>query len=98
VAFEIVDAAGSVVPTAGNLVHVTVTGGELVVLDNADLQDHDGYRAGQRHAFNGRGLAIVRGMRPGALRVDASADGLRPASITLRVVAGRATPSIPAAR
>ena len=98
VAFEIVDATGSVVPTAGGLVHVTVTGGDLVVLDNADLQDHDGYRSGQRHAFNGRGLAIVRGMKPGALRVDASADGLRSASITLRVVAGRAAQSIPAAR
>ena len=45
-----------------------------------------GYRTGQRRAFNGRGLAIVRATKPGLVRVDASADGLRSASITLHVV------------
>jgi beta-galactosidase len=98
VAFEIVDAAGSVVPTAGDLVRVTVSGGDLLTLDNADLQDQSGYRTGQRRAFNGRGVAIVRATKPGLLRVDASADGLRSASVTLRVVPGRATPIVPAAR
>ena len=98
VTFEIVDAAGTVVPIASDLVHVSVTGGDLLALDNADLQDQSGYRTGQRHAFNGRGLAIVRATTPGIIRVEASADGLRSASITLRVVPGRATPSIPAAR
>jgi beta-galactosidase len=98
VAFEIVDAAGAVVATAGNLVRVTATGGDLLALDNADLQDQGGYRTGQRRAFNGRGLAIVRATKPGTVRVDASADGLRPATITLRVVPGHATPIIPAAR
>jgi beta-galactosidase len=98
VAFEIVDAAGGVVPTAGNLVRVTVTGGNLLALDNADLQDQSGYRTGQRRAFNGRGLAIVRATKPGLVRVEASADGLRSASITLHVVPGRATPIVPAAR
>ncbi len=97
-AFEIVDAAGTVVPIAGDLVRVTVTGGDLLALDNADLQDQSGYRTGQRRAFNGRGLAIVRATKPGLVRVDASADGLRSASITLHVVPGRATPIVPAAR
>jgi beta-galactosidase len=98
VAFEIVDAAGTLVPIAGDLVHVTVTGGDLLALDNADLQDQSGYRTGQRRAFNGRGLAIVRATKPGLVRVDASADGLRSASVTVRVVPGRATPIVPAAR
>ena len=60
VTFEIVDSAGTVVPTAGDLVRFTVTGGSIVALDNADLQDHDPYQADRRHAFNGRGLAILR--------------------------------------
>jgi beta-galactosidase len=98
VAFEIVDAAGAVVPTAGNLVRVTATGGDLLALDNADLQDQSGYRTGQRRAFNGRGLSIVRATKPGLVRVDASADGLRSASITLHVVPGRAMPMVSAAR
>jgi beta-galactosidase len=79
-------------------VNVTVTGGDLLALDNANLQDQSGYRTGQRRAFNGRGLAIVRATKPGTIRVDASADGLGSASITLRVVRGRATPFVPAAQ
>jgi beta-galactosidase len=98
VTFEIVDAAGTVVPIAGDLVRVTVTGGDLLALDNADLQDQSGYRTGQRRAFNGRGLAIVRATKPGLVRVEASAAGLRSSSITLNVVRGRATPVVPSAR
>jgi beta-galactosidase len=98
VAFEIVDSAGTVVPTAGNPVHVTVTGGTLVALDNADMRDHDPYRTDRRHAFNGRGLAIVRAAQPGVLALSASAEGLRPASVRLQVTRGAELLSIPAAR
>jgi beta-galactosidase len=96
--FEIVDSAGTVVPTAGNLVTVKVTGGSLVVLDNADMRDLESYRTDHRHAFNGRGLAIVRAELPGAIALTASADGLRPASITVRAVRGHPPATIPAAR
>jgi len=85
VRFEIVDSSGTVVPTAGNLVRFTVTGGGIVALDNADMRDHDSYQADRRHAFNGRGLAILRAARPGALRVTANADGLQEASVTVLV-------------
>ena len=98
VSFEIVDSAGTVVPTAGDLVHVAVTGGSVLALDNADLKDHDSYRTGQRHAFNGRGLAIVRSEQPGPLRVVATADGLRPAVLVVTVVRGIAVPAVPAVR
>ena len=98
VRFEIVDSAGTVVPTADNLVHFTVTGGSIVALDNADLQDHDPYRSDHRNAFNGRGLAILRAMGPGALRVTAGADGLRGASISIQVVRGDTSAVVPPAR
>ena len=98
VTFEIVDSAGTVVPTAGNLVQVTVTGGTLLALDNADMRDLDPYQADHRHAFNGRGLAILRAAQPGAMRVAASADGLREGSVTVVVRAGTTPPAIPAAR
>ena len=98
VAFEIVDSAGTVVPTAGNLVTVNVTGGALVVLDNADMRDLESYRSGRRHAFDGRGLAIVRAEQPGAIAVTACAEGLRTASITVRAVRGHPPAAIPAAR
>jgi beta-galactosidase len=98
VTFEIVDSAGTVVPTAGDLVHVTVSGGRILALDNADLRDQDAYRAEQRHAFNGRGLAIVQASQPGMIRVVASADGLRPATATVRALHGTAAPAVPAVR
>jgi beta-galactosidase len=97
VAFEIVDSAGTVVPTADNEIRFTVTGGAIVALDNADLQNHDPYRSDRRRAFNGRGLAILRGA-PGLLTLAASANGLRGASVTIRVEPGVPAPAVPAAR
>jgi beta-galactosidase len=98
VTFEIVDASGTVVPLADTLVRFTVSGGTILALDNADLRDHDPYRSDHRHTFNGRGLAILRSAEPGLLRLNASAEGLRPASVTVRVLRGDAPPAVPAAR
>ncbi len=98
--FAIADLSGTPVPTADNLVHVTVTGGTIVALDNADLQSHDPYRAAERRAYNGRLLAIVRAARPGTeLQITASGDGLREAQVTVHVAAAGAAPAvIPSAR
>ncbi|HET9512733.1 MAG TPA: glycoside hydrolase family 2 TIM barrel-domain containing protein, partial [Gemmatimonadales bacterium] len=65
VTFEIVDSAGTVVPTARHLVRFTVTGGTILALDNANLRVHDSLPADRREAFNGRGLAILRAGRAG---------------------------------
>jgi beta-galactosidase len=97
VTFEIVDSAGTVVPTANNLVSVTATGGNILVVDNANLQDLEPYRSDHRHAFNGRGLAILRAEKPGVLRVTASADGLSPATVKVQVLRGAAIESVPSA-
>jgi beta-galactosidase len=88
VRFEIVDSAGVVVPTAKDLVRIAVAGGTTVTLDNGDLRDLDPYHSDRRHAFNGRGLAILRAGEPGQMRVTATAEGLKSASITLRVARG----------
>ena len=85
VSFEIVDSAGTVVPDAGNLVRFTLTGGGTVTLDNANLRDLEPYRPASRHAFNGRGLAILRATQPGVLTLTAGADGLRTATVTVQV-------------
>jgi beta-galactosidase len=97
VTFEIIDSAGTVVPTANNVVRFAVAGGSLVVLDNADLRDLESYRTDHRHAFNGRGLAILSASRPGLLRLTAMADGLTSATIGLQVVKGVPREEIPAA-
>jgi beta-galactosidase len=95
VTFEIVDSSGTIVPTAADQVRFVVTGGSILALDNADLTDLDPYRSDHRHAFNGRGLAIVGASRPGLLRLSASVEGLGPATVEVRVVPGSAPVVVP---
>jgi beta-galactosidase len=98
VSFEIIDSAGTIVPTGDNLVRFTLTGSGTLALDNANLRDLDPYRPDQRQAFNGRGLAILRAAQPGTIVVTAAGDGLRPATVTVQVVPGAPSNTIPPAR
>jgi beta-galactosidase len=96
--FEIIDSAGTVVPDADQVVRVTTEGGTIVALDNADLQDHDPYQSDRRRVFNGRGLAVLRAVRPGRLHLKAEADGLPPATVSVTVIPGDVAAAVPAAR
>ncbi|HUJ66207.1 MAG TPA: glycoside hydrolase family 2 TIM barrel-domain containing protein [Acidimicrobiales bacterium] len=98
VRFSIVDSAGGVVPTANPMVQVTVSGGTLVALDNADLQSHEPYRTDHRAAFNGRGLAIIRPSGPGPMTVTATSPGLGAGHLTVVARPGVAPVAVPAAR
>ena len=98
VTFEIVDSAGTVVPTANQLVRFTVAGGTILALDNANLRDLDPSHADRRRVFDGRGLAILRAAAAGTVRLTASADGLSSATIAVQVARGRVAPVIPSAR
>jgi beta-galactosidase len=101
--FEIVDSAGTVVPTADNLVSVTVTGGRLLVLDNSDLRVHSAREPGMIEVYNGRGLAILKATDPGvagvaSIEVTVTSPGLQPATVSLTAIHGVSPPSIPAAK
>ena len=98
VRFAIVDSAGTTVPAADRLVRFMVEGGSIVAIDNADLRDHDPYRADRRRAFNGRGMVILRAAQAGQLRLTATADGLGQTSRTIPVRARQLPPAIPAER
>ena len=98
VSFEVVDAQGTVVPTADNVVRLTVTGGTIVAVDNADLQDHDPYQVDHRRTYHGRGIAILRATQVGSLRITATADGLNDANATMVVRKGSAPAVVPPAR
>jgi beta-galactosidase len=65
------------------VVRFSVSGGGIVALDNGNLQDHEPYQSTNRRAFNGQGLAIIRPVRPGTIRVTATANGLRDATLTI---------------
>jgi beta-galactosidase len=98
VTLEILDSAGTVVPDADPVVRFTVTGGTIVAVDNGNLQDLDPYHADRRHAFNGRGLVILRAAQAGEVRLTAEAEGLRPASLFVKAARGHAPAAIPPAR
>ena len=91
---EILDAAGVVVPTADNLVRFTVDGGRIIATDNGNLRDLEPFQSSQRHAFNGLALAIVKAASPGRLRLTASADGLRGATVDVQVRRGTPIPAL----
>jgi beta-galactosidase len=78
---DVLDGAGRVVPGAADLVHVTVSGGTLVGMDNGRQESAELYKTAARTAYHGKVLAIVQsGRRAGLIRVTATAPGLRSAS------------------
>lgn len=70
------DESGHPVDNAVDRVHVSVTGGRLLGLDNGDSTDKEGYKTSTRRLFSGKLLAMVgAGDRPGMLRVEVSSPG-----------------------
>jgi len=82
---RVVDANGVRVPRSDHLLRFAVAdGGELIATDNASSADHMPFHSAERHAEDGRAVALVRGAGSGPFRVTVSAEGLRPASVELR--------------
>lgn len=83
----VVDAAGIVVPSADHLVRLTVDGeGGLEAVGNADPVDISGFRTASKRAWRGMLQAILRPSgRSGSIRLQATADGLPPASMSIGV-------------
>ncbi len=86
VAVEVQDAAGRVVPTAGNLVRFTLSGpARILGVGNGDPSSHEPDHATQRSAFNGLCMALVQTRRQGgAVELRADADGLEGAGVALK--------------
>ncbi|MGH7581898.1 MAG: beta-galactosidase GalA [Gemmatimonadales bacterium] len=92
---SVVDAAGRVVPTAGDAITFSVTGnGRLIGVGNGDPSSHEPDHAGVRSAFNGLCCAIIQATKDaGSIQVDASGGSLAGGSITVGVMAARARPT-----
>jgi beta-galactosidase len=79
VTVRIADARGMTAPRADNRIRFRVEGpGAIVATDNGDQTDMEPFQAGERRAFNGLALAIVRAQpgRSGRITVHAEAEGL----------------------
>lgn len=88
---RVVDAKGVVTPTSDAAITFSVSGsGRLVAADNAAPTDHTPFASPTRQAWRGQATAFVRGEGSGrAMTVQASAPGLKPATLTLPVGAPR---------
>jgi beta-galactosidase len=90
---RIVDEKGRLCRSDGDhLLHFRVTGpGTIAGVDNGDPTNHEPFKgprptAADHKAFNGLCLAIVKaGRAAGGIRLEAQADGLAPAEITIQV-------------
>jgi beta-galactosidase len=84
---RLVDQNGLTVPVAQNLIKYEITQGpgEIVATDNGDATDLAIFSQPERHAFNGRALAIVRARsgEKGDIHLRATSDGLTLAEIIL---------------
>jgi beta-galactosidase len=88
VAADIVDARGTLVPDASDLVRFKIAGpGKIAGVDNGDPICHEAYAGSERSAFHGKCLAIVRSAgRAGTLRLTAVCDGLKSGTASIKVV------------
>jgi beta-galactosidase len=83
---QVVDAAGTVVPEADNLVVFDVQGAaKLIGTDNGNGESHESFKDNRRRAFSGLCLGIVQATaQSGEVRITVSADGLKEDSVVLK--------------
>jgi beta-galactosidase len=83
----VVDANGLVVPTAENEIAFDLKGtGRIIALDNGRPDSHESYRGRRRKAFGGVALALLQSSTQGAMLLEASSPGLKPATIELAAI------------
>lgn len=88
VTIDAIDAKGRHVPTANLLTRFTVDGATILGVGNGDPNSHEPEQtaagSGMRSLFNGLAQIIVRaGRGRGRITIKASADGIRPAKLTI---------------
>lgn len=91
VCVAVVDAEGTVVPAANNLITFQTEGsGAVVAVDNGNLSSHEAFAGPRREAYQGRCVAFVRAT-PGTapIKLHATAPGLTASTVTLDVTPAR---------
>ena len=83
---EVVDKDGTMVPDAGNQISFEVEGdAKIVGVDNGNPVSHESLKGSTIKAFNGKCLVVVQaGEKHGKIRLKASAEGIKDASVTIK--------------
>jgi len=84
---EIEDADGVRYPNSDHRITLKVSGpGELAGIDNDDVYSHERYKSDWRTAYRGQVSGIIRATAgSGVITVTATADGLEPSTVQIRV-------------
>ncbi len=87
IAVEAIDAKGRVHPFAGDLATFVISGGAIIGLGNGDPTCLESEKGDKRSLFNGMAQVIVQSTagQAGALRLRATAPGLKPAEVVIPV-------------
>lgn len=93
---DAVDARGRHVPTVNQMAQFTVEGAEIIGVGNGDPNSHEPEQGDRRSLFNGLAQLIVRAAPgKGSITLRATADGLKPARLTISRLATQAPPQVP---
>jgi beta-galactosidase len=85
VTVKVVDAQGTVLPNADNLVQFELSGeGTIAGVDNGNQISHEPFKANHRKAFHGLAMAIIQSKdKASRITLKATSAGLSPASVTV---------------
>ncbi len=84
---QVLDEAGLPCPNADNLIQFEVSNnGQIVGVDNGDINSHESYQGKQRTAYRGKTLVIIKAKDvKGSINFKASSNGLVAASTTIAI-------------
>lgn len=87
VTVEVLDKDGLAVPTANNRINFEIEGeGIIAGTDNGNPNDTISLKRPERHLFSGKAIAIIQSKKvKGGITLTAKSEGLKSASIRLRV-------------
>ena len=82
---SVVNTNGVLVPDANGLIRFRITGpGVIAAVDNGDNASHELFQASERHAYQGRSIAIIRASAAGSrITISAMADGLKGSAVSV---------------
>ena len=84
---KVVDANGIVCPNVDKLITFSVSeSGNVVAVDNGNVNSHESYRGLERHTYNGQCIAIVRAKsNVGKITVTANSAELKSGNVTIDI-------------
>lgn len=88
VEFRVTDENGVMIPDADHEMTFTISGPAAIIgIGNGDPTSHQSHQGSRYKVFQGRGLAVLRaGTTAGTVTVEAEAEGLQPAKLTLKTL------------